>query len=179
MVALLNKTLFIKGLTPEENRRVQDGRRAGGCACRDMQGLLHQHGKAKPAEHLLSPPSEGPNKNLLYFNFNIFLKLFFCPAKVRGSRSQPAVEEQRVVHSPTMRAAHSTGTAPTVRDRHSIWPMALTLFGSETISSSTGSALRCSFNLCIENTPNIRGPWLDCSSKEQTVIGGCLRLKCS
>lgn len=78
MVALLNKTLFIKGLTPEENRRVQDGRRAGGCACRDMQRLLHQHGKAKPAEQLLSPPpGEGPNKNLLYFNFNIFLKLFF------------------------------------------------------------------------------------------------------
>lgn len=50
----------------------QEGRRVS------LQGLLHQHGKAKPAEQLLSPPpGEGPNKNLLYFNFNIFLKLFF------------------------------------------------------------------------------------------------------
>lgn len=132
------------------------------------------------------PPSEGqtgtfaPEKQYFYFNFNVFLKLHFPPG-VRGSRAPAWTRRTRGAHphSPTTRAVHSTGTAPTVRVRHSIWPIAFALYGNETISSSPGSALRCSFNLCIENTSDMKQPRFGCSGKEQTAFEGYLHLKCS
>lgn len=66
-----------------------------------------------------------------------------------------------------------------MRVRHSIWPIAFTLYGSETVSSSTGSAVRCSFNLRIENTSDMKRPWFSCSGKEQMAFRGYLHLKCS
>lgn len=92
---------------------------------------------------------------------------------MRGSRAQATVEEQRVRHSPTTRAAHSTGTAPTVSDRHSICPMAFTLLGNKTISSSTGSALRCSFNLwALKTLLTSDGHGLALPARSKQSLGG-------
>lgn len=68
---------------------------------------------------------------------------------------------------------HSTGTAPTVRDRHSIWPMAFTLFGNETSSSSTGSAFRCSFNLwALKTLLTSSGPGLALPARRKWCLEG-------
>lgn len=123
------------------------------------------------------PPSEGPNGGFCCRKAT-FLSLVLSPLGQAGAEPQP-VPRAAQTHSPTTRAAHSTGTAPTVRARHSIWPIAFTLYGKETISSSSGSALRCSFNLLIGNTSDMKGPWFGCSGKEQTAFGGYLQLKSS